>query len=203
MALGTLAARATAVQSRTAVSWQSAGLRTAPAPRPSPRRRVKAEAPPATETAAAAPPLASAGSSGTVTGAGAQGDAEEVAVVIVDHGSRKAESNAMLDEFAALFKSVTGRRVVEPAHMEIAEPTIQQAVARCAAAGARRIVVAPYFLSRGRHIQEDIPALVAEAQRQHPGVECVVAEPIGIDALMAQLIEQRVRAAAGAAAAAP
>lgn len=41
------------------------------------------------------------------------------------------------------------------------------------------MVVAPYFLSRGRHIQEDIPALVAEAQQQFPGVTCQIAEPIG------------------------
>ena len=37
--------------------------------------------------------------------------------------------------------------------MELAEPTIEQAVAQCVARGARRVVVAPYFLSRGRHIQ--------------------------------------------------
>lgn len=39
--------------------------------------------------------------------------------------------------------------------------------------------MAPYFLSRGRHIQEDIPALVAAAQEQYPHVQCSVAEPIG------------------------
>ena len=57
----------------------------------------------------------------------------------------------------------------------------------------------PLYLRCGR-VQEDIPALVAAAQQQHPGVECVLAEPIGIDALMAQLIEHRVQAAAEAAA---
>ena len=54
---------------------------------------------------------------------------------------------------AAVRRKVTGRQVVEVAHMELAEPTIEQAVGRCAAAGARRVVVAPYFLSRGRHVQ--------------------------------------------------
>ncbi|PRW60575.1 sirohydrochlorin ferrochelatase-like isoform X1 [Chlorella sorokiniana] len=80
--------------------------------------------------------------------------------------------------------------------MELAEPTIAQAVARCAAAGAQRVVIAPYFLSRGRHVQQDIPSLAAEAAAANPGVECVVAEPIGIDSLMAQLVENRVQAAA-------
>lgn len=79
--------------------------------------------------------------------------------------------------------------------MEIAEPTIADAISKCASAGASTIIIAPYFLSRGRHIQEDIPALVASAQEQHPHLKCVVAEPIGIDPLMAQLIEMRVTSA--------
>ena len=53
--------------------------------------------------------------------------------------------------------------------------------------------------------QHDIPGLAAAAAAAHPSVECVVAEPIGIDSLMAQLIESRVAAAAqhGAAVAPP
>lgn len=91
-----------------------------------------------------------------------------------------------------LYRKTSGRPIVEGAHMEIAEPTIADAVGKCVSAGATTVIVAPYFLSRGRHIQEDIPALVAAAQEQHPGVKCVVAEPIGLDPMMAQLIEMRV-----------
>ena len=86
--------------------------------------------------------------------------------------------------------------------MEIADPTIAQAVGRCVAQGARRVIVAPYFLSKGRHIQQDIPALVREAQEMYPNVDCVVAGPIGVDPLMAQLIEARVATAVAGAAAA-
>ena len=82
--------------------------------------------------------------------------------------------------------------------MELAEPSIEQAMRACVARGAGRVVVAPYFLSRGRHIARDIPALVADARRQlPPGVECVIAEPLGIDALLAQVVENRVQAAEG------
>ena len=65
------------------------------------------------------------------------------------------------------------------AHMEIAKPSIADAIEQCSAAGYKRVVVAPYFLSSGRHIQQDIPALVAEALEAHPDVECSVADPIG------------------------
>ncbi|KAK9838199.1 hypothetical protein WJX81_008429 [Elliptochloris bilobata] len=123
------------------------------------------------------------------TGVGAD---EDLAVVLVDHGSKRVEANKMLEEFAELYRQTTQRQLVEIAHMELAQPSIADAVAKCAAAGAKKVVVAPYFLSRGRHITEDIPALVASAQAEHPSLQCVVADPIGIDPLMVQLIEKRV-----------
>lgn len=76
-------------------------------------------------------------------------------------------------------RSTSKYRSVEIAHMELAEPSIGTAVAKCASAGCKTAVIAPYFLSRGRHISEDIPALVAEAQLANPSVRCIIAEPIG------------------------
>ena len=85
-------------------------------------------------------------------------------VVVVDHGSRRAASNEQLERFAELYAATTGRAVVEAAHMELAPPTIAEAFGRCVERGATLVVVAPFFLSPGRHWQEDIPALVDEAE---------------------------------------
>jgi sirohydrochlorin ferrochelatase len=52
-------------------------------------------------------------------------------VVIVDHGSRRQASNDMLVAFCSLYQQLTQHPIVEPAHMEIAEPTIAQAVGAC------------------------------------------------------------------------
>lgn len=49
-------------------------------------------------------------------------------IVIVDHGSRRKASNDMLVEFCQLYQQITQHPIVEPAHMEIAEPTIAQAI---------------------------------------------------------------------------
>ncbi|WJX78215.1 sirohydrochlorin ferrochelatase [Trifolium repens] len=38
-------------------------------------------------------------------------------VIIVDHGSRRKESNLMLNEFVEMFRQKTGYQIVEPAHM--------------------------------------------------------------------------------------
>ncbi|CAI7737277.1 unnamed protein product [Closterium sp. NIES-54] len=118
---------------------------------------------------------------------------EEVGVVVVDHGSRRAESNQQLDVFVGVFQQETGYSIVEPAHMEIAEPSIAVAFMRCVQRGARGVIVCPYFLSPGRHWQRDIPALAAEAAAQHSnGVPFIVTAPIGVHPLVARVLEQRI-----------
>ena len=82
-------------------------------------------------------------------------------IVIVDHGSRRASSNRMLEDFVEIFAAQAPTSIVEPAHMELAEPSIRVAFGRCVAKGAARVVVMPYFLLPGRHWNEDIPRLTA------------------------------------------
>ena len=65
------------------------------------------------------------------------------------------------------------------AHMELAEPSIASAVQQLAQQGETEVIIVPYFLSPGRHILQDIPALAAAAAEAHPHVCCHVADPIG------------------------
>ncbi len=114
------------------------------------------------------------------------------AVIIIDHGSRLAAANTMLDDVVALYRSATGAEIVEAAHMELAEPTLEDATARCVARGATSIVVHPYFLAPGRHSTSDIPRMVSDLAPHYPEVYFRVTEPLGVDAIMAQLMHQRV-----------
>lgn len=120
------------------------------------------------------------------------GARRDTGVVIVDHGSTRAESNDMLEAFVAMFRENGGYAIVEPAHMELAEPSIATAFDRCVARGARRVVVAPYFLAPGKHWHGDIPRLAAEAAAKHPGVAHLVTAPIGLHPLMTRVIASRI-----------
>jgi len=56
-------------------------------------------------------------------------------------------------------------------------------------------VVAPFFLSPGRHVKEDIPRLVEEAAEEYRGkyeLEYMVAAPIALHPLMTTIIHERV-----------
>lgn len=118
--------------------------------------------------------------------------AEEVGIVIVDHGSRRAESNELLLRVVELFRETTGLPLVEAAHMELAEPSIATAVDRVVAQGARLVVVHPYFLSPGRHWRHDIPELVSQAVSPHAGVRHLVTAPLGLHPLMQRIMQHRI-----------
>jgi sirohydrochlorin ferrochelatase len=117
---------------------------------------------------------------------------DKIGVIVVDHGSRRAESNDMLMRITALFQQHSGYAIVEPAHMELAEPSIAAAFDRCIERGAELVVIHPYFLLPGRHWQQDIPALAAAAAERHPGVPFRVTAPLGLHPLMAEIMAQRI-----------
>ena len=114
-------------------------------------------------------------------------------VIIVDHGSRRKESNLMLNEFVAMFRQRTKYPIVEPAHMELAEPSIRDAFNLCVQRGARRVIVSPFFLSPGRHWNQDIPSLTAEAAKEHPGVSYIITAPLGLHELLVDVVNDRIK----------
>jgi len=114
------------------------------------------------------------------------------AVLLVDHGSRRAEANAVLDDIAELLHPLLPARAIRVAHMELAEPTVAQGIDACVAAGADEVTVVPYFLGPGSHAARDIPRLVEAAAARHPGLRVRVAEPLGVHERLAELVALRV-----------
>ncbi|HEY3322760.1 MAG TPA: CbiX/SirB N-terminal domain-containing protein [Planctomycetota bacterium] len=113
------------------------------------------------------------------------------ALLIIDHGSRRAEANASLEEVAAAIRKLRPELIVHFAHMSLAEPTIAQGFEQCAREGATEVIVHPYMLGLGQHAAADIPKLAAEAAAAHPGVSFRVTPPLGFDEKLAQLVLER------------
>ena len=117
------------------------------------------------------------------------------AILLVDHGSVKAEANELLEEIARLVAGIAPGYHVEAAHMELAPPDIAAGVAACVRAGATDITVMPYMLAPGRHSTDDIPRMALEAAERHEGVRVRVSEPLGADSRLAEVILARVETA--------
>ena len=115
------------------------------------------------------------------------------ALIIVDHGSRLESANNMLQYVADLVRKAAPEKdlIVDFAHMELAEPSIEQTIDKCVELGATEIVVHPYMLSPGRHATKDIPELTFQAAKKHPHVKTCVTKPLGLDSKIAEVILDR------------
>ncbi len=113
------------------------------------------------------------------------------ALLIIDHGSKRAAANEMLFEMVALVKKERPDLIIHGAHMELEDPSIQMGIEACIRDGATEIIAHPFMLSPGRHAIEDIPDLVAQAIEKHPGVTARVTAPLGLDETLARLILKR------------
>jgi sirohydrochlorin ferrochelatase len=120
---------------------------------------------------------------------------EPPAILLVDHGSRRAEANEQLEQIARLIRAREPDRIVVAAHMEIAAPSIAEGIATCVTAGAHHIVVHPYMLAPGRHSKTDIPALATAAAKEHPNVTVTISEPLGLHEKLIEVILERVTTA--------
>jgi len=114
------------------------------------------------------------------------------AILLIDHGSRRAEANALLENVADQVRRRAPESIVEVAHMEIAEPDIGEGIETCVEKGATHIIVHPFFLGPGRHTSEDIPAQVERAGQRHPNVRIRISEPLGSHAALIDVILDRV-----------
>lgn len=134
---------------------------------------------------------------GIAGGGSASGVAGEVTkdtatgVVVLGHGSRAPEAGRLL-EWIAQRLAERFECPVAPASLQFNSPTLEESCRRLAAAGTGRIVIAPYFLFDGNHLQKDIPGEVERLGRELPGVELILAGSLGPDERLVDVMKGRI-----------
>jgi sirohydrochlorin ferrochelatase len=115
-------------------------------------------------------------------------------IVVFAHGSRIASANDAVRAVTAQLMRAGSLDRVETAFLELGQPDLAEAAARLVGRGSRRIVVIPYFLTLGTHLERDLPALVNKIGREHKDVEFVVTPPLDGHPALLQILLDRVAA---------
>jgi len=117
-------------------------------------------------------------------------------IVVFAHGSRIESANQAVRDVAERLAAI-GSYQVEPAFLELGQPDLAGAVDRLVSRGASRIVVIPYFLTLGTHMQRDLPRLAEGAASRYEHVEIHVTSPLdGHPALLEVLLDRAIQAEA-------
>jgi sirohydrochlorin ferrochelatase len=112
--------------------------------------------------------------------------------IVFAHGSSIESANDAVRKVAAEMAARGGLEIVEAAFLEGGQPGLVGAL-DAMADRVRHVVVVPYFLTLGLHLQRDLPRLVEAARRAHPGVRIDVAAPLDQHPAMVEALLDRAR----------
>ena len=115
-------------------------------------------------------------------------------LVVFAHGSRLEAANEAVREVAARL-SDDAQGIVETAFLELGKPDLAGAVDRLLERGADRVVVIPYFLTLGRHVEQDLPKIVAGISETRGGIRIEVTPPLDGHPALVEIMRDRVREA--------
>lgn len=96
-----------------------------------------------------------------------QPDRDKPAYLLVGHGTRNASGQRQFQAVYQQFAELMAPRLTGFAYLELAEPGIEEAVARLAELGAGCIQTVPVLLFAAGHALQDIPQAVAAACQSH------------------------------------
>jgi sirohydrochlorin cobaltochelatase len=111
-------------------------------------------------------------------------------VALIGRGSSDPDANAEVAKVARLLWEGRGYAGVEPGFISRAEPSVPAVLERLRRLGARRVVVAPYFLFAGV-LPDRILAQSQAFAGEHPGIDVRVGDVIGDCDALADLVLER------------
>ena len=99
------------------------------------------------------------------------------AILLVSHGSRSPKTKEEIIVLVDILRQRLPQTIVEFAFLEIEPPSIPEGIDKCVSQGATEVIVTLNFLNAGRHVNEDIPAIVRAAQKKYPQIKFLSANP--------------------------
>ncbi|MGH4013221.1 MAG: CbiX/SirB N-terminal domain-containing protein [Pseudonocardiaceae bacterium] len=120
-------------------------------------------------------------------------------MLVVGHGSREADGVAEFWALAETIRTVAGGLRTGFGFIELASPSVDEAIDDLITRGATEIVSVPLVLLSAGHLKNDGPAALARARTRHPGVAFSLARDLGIEPVVLEIATDRIRDAAGGA----
>jgi len=114
-------------------------------------------------------------------------------IIVFAHGSRVESANEAVRAAARDLVRVSGCEQVMAAFLELGEPDLETAATRLVQNGVERLVIIPYFLTLGLHMERDLPPLVQRIVDSHPGLRVDVTPPMDGHAGLVEILADRFR----------
>jgi len=86
---------------------------------------------------------------------------------------------------------------VEAAFLELGKPDLEGAVLQLATYGVQRMIVIPYFLTLGMHLERDLPRIAEDISQKYKDLDIQVAPPLDGHPALVQVLLARAQSLLG------
>ncbi|MCX8131197.1 MAG: CbiX/SirB N-terminal domain-containing protein [Clostridia bacterium] len=117
-------------------------------------------------------------------------------ILILAHGSKRPETENILNSLVEKVKEKTGETLVYPAYLQFSEQNLEKGIGLLAEKGAKKIKIMPMFLFDGIHVTMDIPNELNEIRDKFPGIDIKMSRHIGDDDKLVDIIVDRINSIA-------
>jgi sirohydrochlorin cobaltochelatase len=114
-------------------------------------------------------------------------------VLLIGHGTRDLDGAAEFRAFAQdVERALGGSRPVVPCFLELAQPSILDALTGCLERGVHSIVAVPLLLFGANHVKNDIPVALNQARALHPELDLRYGAPLGVEPELLGILDERI-----------
>ncbi len=116
-------------------------------------------------------------------------------IIIIGHGSPLKEANNLriVGRFLHnILHPMCDKECVRVAYLQFERPDLRECIEDALRDGVKRIIIHPYFLSKGMHVTKDIPEIIEEARGRYPHLEFLYTEPLGFHEKLIEIIRERI-----------
>jgi len=124
-----------------------------------------------------------------------QEESMKTCLLVMTHGSRSRDYGL---EFDSLLDDIRKRNLyddVRGCYLQFQEPSLPDAVEMLGRDGFEHVILVPYFLFQGFHIQRDIPEMLRRCEGNYPSMSFSLAAPLGYDPVLTDLVLARAESA--------
>lgn len=116
-------------------------------------------------------------------------------IIVFAHGSRIEPANQAVRAVAAELARSGPYQHVVAAFLELGQPDLETAALELSKRGIRRLVIIPYFLTLGMHLERDLPRIVERISNNLSQLEISVSPPLDGHPGLLQVLLDRAREA--------
>lgn len=117
-------------------------------------------------------------------------------IIIVGHGNTEPDTDGtafIAERLHGMIHADCRKDCVRVAYLQFMKPDLRESLEKAAEEGVKKVLIHPFFLSRGFHVTENIPSIIQNFRNDYPDVDVICSAPLGVHQKLADVVLERIK----------